>query len=74
MKIIVARLLNFAGFLGIIASITLSGCGVRGPLYLPRVPPAPQAPTQPEPKGQQWPAPNTSANGPQTTPAASTTK
>lgn len=72
MKIIVARLLNFAGILGIFASITLSGCGVRGPLYLPRVPPAPEAPTQPEPKGQQWPAPN-NANSSQT-PAVGSTK
>lgn len=35
--------------------ISLVGCGVRGPLYLPNVPPAPQPPTEPEPKGKLYP-------------------
>ncbi|QWE10664.1 lipoprotein [Polynucleobacter sp. es-EL-1] len=35
--------------------ISLVGCGVRGPLYLPNVPPAPPPPTEPEPKGKLYP-------------------
>ncbi|SNX28880.1 lipoprotein-attachment site-containing protein [Polynucleobacter meluiroseus] len=35
--------------------IALAGCGVRGPLYLPNVPPAPAQPTEPEPKGTLYP-------------------
>jgi len=41
--------------------IALSGCGVRGPLYLPNVPPVPPAPSEPEPKGKLYP-PQTSAS------------
>ncbi len=67
MKIIVARLFNFAGILGVIGLITLSGCGVKGPLYFPKVPPAPQQPAEPEPKGQQWPTPSSPANASPTT-------
>ena len=37
--------------------ISLVGCGVRGPLYLPNIPPAPTAPTEPEPKGKLYPPP-----------------
>jgi predicted small lipoprotein YifL len=29
--------------------MTLTGCGVRGPLTMPRVPPAPTPPTVPDP-------------------------
>lgn len=72
MKIIVARLFNFAGILGVIGLITLSGCGVKGPLYFPQIPPAPQQPTAPEPKGQQWPTPTSPSNT--TPPASSNTK
>jgi predicted small lipoprotein YifL len=54
MKTILARLSLFVFILGGIPTITLSGCGVRGPLYLPQVPPAPQKPTQEEPKGVLW--------------------
>ena len=57
MKIIVARLFKFAQIFGIIGTITLSGCGVRGPLYIPTVPPEPEKPSQPEPVGKQWPSP-----------------
>ena len=35
--------------------IALAGCGVRGPLFLPNVPPAPLPPSQPEPKGTLYP-------------------
>lgn len=41
--------------------IGLFGCGVRGPLYMPNVPPAPTAPTEPEPQGKLYP-PQTPAN------------
>lgn len=30
-------------------AMTLTGCGVRGPLVMPRVPPAPTPPTMPDP-------------------------
>ncbi|WP_371817790.1 lipoprotein [Polynucleobacter sp. VK25] len=35
--------------------ISLAGCGVRGPLIMPTVPPAPPAPIEPEPKGKLYP-------------------
>lgn len=35
--------------------ISLVGCGVRGPLYLPNIPPVPSPPTEPEPKGKLYP-------------------
>ncbi|WP_251367243.1 lipoprotein [Polynucleobacter sp. JS-JIR-II-50] len=35
--------------------ISLVGCGVRGPLFMPNVPPVPTAPTEPEPKGKLYP-------------------
>ncbi|QWD91808.1 hypothetical protein FD973_00475 [Polynucleobacter sp. MWH-Braz-FAM2G] len=35
--------------------MSLVGCGVRGPLYMPNVPPVPPAPTEPEPKGKLYP-------------------
>jgi predicted small lipoprotein YifL len=54
MKTILARLSLFVFILGLIPTITLSGCGVRGPLYLPPVPEAPQKPAQEEPKGVLW--------------------
>ncbi|WP_231969641.1 LPS translocon maturation chaperone LptM [Polynucleobacter necessarius] len=41
--------------LGISLLIALAGCGVRGQLYLPNVPPVPPAPTEPEPKGKLYP-------------------
>ncbi|OYY14838.1 lipoprotein [Polynucleobacter sp. 39-46-10] len=41
--------------LGISLLISLVGCGVRGPLYLPNVPPAPSPPSEPEPKGKLYP-------------------
>ena len=41
--------------LGIAILIPLIGCGVRGPLYLPNIPPAPTAPTESEPKGKLYP-------------------
>jgi predicted small lipoprotein YifL len=40
----------------------LTGCGVRGGLYLPPVSPAPVKPSQPEPVGIQYPIPNTSSD------------
>lgn len=55
MKNILARLSLLAFILGAIPTITLSGCGVRGPLYLPKPPEPPQKPTQDEPKGILWP-------------------
>lgn len=30
-------------------AMTLAGCGIRGPLYMPKVPPEPTAPTVPDP-------------------------
>ncbi|QWE12593.1 lipoprotein [Polynucleobacter sp. AP-Titi-500A-B4] len=47
--------------LGISLLISLVGCGVRGPLYMPNVPPAPTAPTEPEPKGKLYPPPTSAA-------------
>jgi len=41
--------------LGISLLLSLVGCGVRGPLYLPNVPPAPLPPSEPEPKGKLYP-------------------
>ena len=41
--------------LGISLLISLVGCGVRGPLYLPNVPAAPSPPAEPEPKGKLYP-------------------
>jgi predicted small lipoprotein YifL len=38
-----------------VALMSLVGCGVRGPLFLPNVPPVPPAPTQAEPKGPLYP-------------------
>jgi predicted small lipoprotein YifL len=35
--------------------ISLAGCGVRGPLYMPNVPAAPPPPNEPEPKGKLYP-------------------
>ncbi|MBU3576703.1 lipoprotein [Polynucleobacter sp. UK-Kesae-W10] len=35
--------------------ISLVGCGIRGPLYMPNVPPVPPAPSEPEPKGKLYP-------------------
>ncbi|WP_367652072.1 LPS translocon maturation chaperone LptM [Polynucleobacter antarcticus] len=40
--------------LGFSLLISLVGCGVRGPLYLPNVPPAPLPPTESEPKGKLY--------------------
>jgi predicted small lipoprotein YifL len=47
--------------LGISLLISLVGCGVRGPLFLPNIPPVPPAPTEPEPKGKLYP-PQTPVN------------
>jgi predicted small lipoprotein YifL len=44
--------------LGISLLISLAGCGVRGPLYLPNVPPAPKPPAEPEPQGKLYPPPS----------------
>jgi predicted small lipoprotein YifL len=41
--------------LGISLLISLAGCGVRGPLYLPNVPATPKPPTEPEPQGKLYP-------------------
>lgn len=35
--------------------LSLIGCGVRGPLFIPNVPPVPPAPSQAEPKGTLYP-------------------
>ena len=51
--------------LGISLLISLAGCGVRGPLYLPNVPPAPKPPTEAEPQGKLYPPQSSpSANSP----------
>ncbi|WP_216634590.1 LPS translocon maturation chaperone LptM [Polynucleobacter sinensis] len=44
--------------------ISLVGCGVRGPLYLPNVPPAPVPPSEPEPKGKLYSPQNPTATNP----------
>ena len=49
--------------------IALAGCGVRGGLYLPNVPPVPPAPLEPEPQGtlyqpQKPPVPVAAPNTP----------
>ncbi|WP_223146539.1 lipoprotein [Polynucleobacter sp. AM-26B4] len=36
-------------------AISLLGCGIRGPLTLPTIPPAPTHPEKAEPTGKQWP-------------------
>lgn len=46
--------------------ISLVGCGVRGPLYLPNIPPAPTAPIEPEPKGKLYPPPASNNSTPST--------
>jgi len=46
--------------------ISLVGCGVRGPLYLPTPLPAPVAPSEPEPKGKLYPPQNPSETDPNT--------
>ncbi|WP_420875848.1 LPS translocon maturation chaperone LptM [Polynucleobacter sphagniphilus] len=48
--------------LGFICLISLVGCGVRGPLYLPNVPPAPVPPSEPEPQGKLYPPQNPASN------------
>ena len=50
--------------LGISLLISLVGCGVRGPLYLPNVPPAPTPPTEAEPKGKLYPPQSPAATNP----------
>ncbi|WP_371818425.1 lipoprotein [Polynucleobacter sp. MWH-P3-07-1] len=44
--------------------MSLVGCGVRGPLYLPNVPPEPIPPSAPEPQGILYPPPATSNPNP----------
>lgn len=53
---------NLISVLGIGLAISLVGCGVRGPLYLPTVPPVPNPPTQAEPKGTLYPPKSTAPN------------
>ncbi|MBJ7379968.1 MAG: lipoprotein [Polynucleobacter sp.] len=50
----------------ILCLIALTGCGVRGPLYLPSVPPVPPEPSQAEPKGKLYPTPDPSQGQPAT--------
>ncbi|MBP7943146.1 MAG: lipoprotein [Polynucleobacter sp.] len=50
--------------LGISLLISLVGCGVRGPLYLPNVPAAPSPPSEPEPKGKLYPPPSPATTNP----------
>ncbi|WP_363925355.1 lipoprotein [Polynucleobacter sp. GWA2_45_21] len=50
--------------LGISLLISLVGCGVRGPLYLPNVPPAPSPPSEQEPKGKLYPPQSPAATNP----------
>ncbi len=52
--------------------ISLAGCGVRGGLYLPNVPPVPPAPPESEPQGTLYPiqkpaTPVTTPNNPPST-------
>ena len=49
MRFIVARTFIFC------AALSLLGCGVRGPLTLPNVPPPPNPPETAEPMEKQWP-------------------
>ncbi|WP_370634749.1 lipoprotein [Polynucleobacter sp. IMCC 30228] len=53
--------------------ISLIGCGVRGPLYLPSVPNIPPIPAQVEPKGKLYPAPgpNTAVDNKEASPEES---
>ena len=55
-------ILNRALYISLL--IALSGCGVRGPLFMPNVPPAPPPPTEPEPQGKLYPpqAPASTSN------------
>lgn len=48
---VVFRMSAIVAALAVAASASLAGCGQRGPLYLPTVPPLPQKPaTQPVPQ------------------------
>jgi predicted small lipoprotein YifL len=51
-------LLALCGFL----LITLTACGVRGPLYLPPPPPKPEKPNKEEPVGIQYPTKSSSSS------------
>jgi predicted small lipoprotein YifL len=51
-----------------VAALSLAGCGQKGPLYMPKVPPLPQKPnyeTQPDESAQTTPATASSASGAQ---------
>ncbi|MEJ8799630.1 lipoprotein [Trinickia caryophylli] len=51
---VVFRMSAIVAALAVAASASLAGCGQRGPLYLPTVPPLPQKPgTQPVPQAAQ---------------------
>jgi predicted small lipoprotein YifL len=48
--------------------LSLTACGVRGPLYFPPPPPQAQKPSLPEPIGQQYPVPQKETQTPTTKP------
>ncbi|MFD1556781.1 lipoprotein [Paraburkholderia silviterrae] len=51
-----------------VAALSLAGCGQKGPLYMPKVPPLPQKPnfeTQPDDNAQQSPETAMPASGAQ---------
>jgi len=65
---VIFRMSAIVAALAILAGGTLAGCGQRGPLYMPTVPPLPPKPafqTQPQP-GNVKPAPETAGSVPDT--------
>jgi len=58
-----------SAFAATLAMPLLSGCGIRGPLTMPRVPPAPAEPTVPDPGlgNPSAPMPSPAASAPSST-------
>jgi predicted small lipoprotein YifL len=62
----VFRMSAIVAALSILAAVVLTGCGQRGPLYLPTVPPLPPKPqeqTQPPSPDEVKPTPDTASSG-----------
>ncbi|AGW92188.1 membrane protein [Ralstonia pickettii DTP0602] len=72
------RVAIVSAFAATLAMPLLGGCGIRGPLTMPKVPPEPTAPTAPDPglgRADAVPAaPATPAAQPASSPAAPTTR
>jgi diaminopimelate decarboxylase len=68
------RVAIVSAFAATLAMPLLSGCGIRGPLYMPKVPPPPTRPDVPDPGlgNPHMPMPDMPASQPESTPAAGT--